>query len=93
MLGYDGVLHSDEVFLRSCDPNTINESDRRFLTADHTLVTGTDLFGLADRLTAALDPFPNVMIVITSTWRDHFDLDALKGFLPPALAARRRCRR
>lgn len=84
-LDFDGVLHNDEVYLEPCNP-MLTESERQFVTRGGRRVTGTNLFEHCDRLAAALEPFPNVSIVITSTWREHFDLDALKGFLPPALA-------
>lgn len=87
-LDFDGVLHSDQVFLEPCNPDEVSVDDRRFVTKHNRLVTGKNLFEHCDRLVAALEPFPNVQIVISSTWREHFDLDALKAFLPSALAER-----
>lgn len=87
-LDFDGCLHSDEVFIQPCNPAEISVDERRFLTRHNQLVTGKNLFEHCDRLVAALEPFQNVKIVISSTWRGHFDLDALKAFLPPPLADR-----
>jgi hypothetical protein len=81
-------LHSNEVFLQPCNPDEVSVDERRFVTKYNQLVTGKNLFEHCDRLVAALEPFPNVQIVISSTWRAHFDLDALKAFLPTALAER-----
>lgn len=90
-LDFDGVLHHENVTLKRCHPTKrryLNEYARRFLTRDGKLVKGKDLFEHADRLAAALAPFPDVRIVITSTWREHFRPDALLRFLPPSLAGR-----
>lgn len=87
-LDFDGCLHSNEVFLQPCSPEEVSVDERRFVTKYNQLVTGKNLFEHCDRLVAALEPFPNVQIVISSTWRGHFDLDALKAFLPSALAGR-----
>lgn len=91
MLDIDGVLHDGNVTLKRIKPPSVRwlkDHERRFLTHTGYLVRGQNLFEHADRLAAALEPFPEVRIVITSTWREHFDLDALKGFLPPTLAER-----
>ena len=58
------------------------------VSSNNKLVTGYNLFEHADRLDAAIEPFPDVMIVITSSWRENFNIEALKGFLPPSLAER-----
>lgn len=92
-LDFDGVLHGndaglelnvrDEVSLQS-----LTDEQRRFITRDGRLIVGENLFGHADRLAMALEPYPDVRIVITSTWRIHFELEALKSFLPASLADR-----
>ena len=90
-LDFDGCLHGAEIFLKPCSPaDAVNSSveERRFVTKNNHLVTGENLFEHCDRLAVALDPFPEVRIVITSTWRKHFNIDELKGFLPPSLAVR-----
>ena len=90
-LDFDGVLHHENVTLKRCHPakrRHLNEHARRFLTRDGKLVKGKNLFEHADRLAAALEPFPDVRIVISSTWREHFRPEALLHFLPPSLADR-----
>jgi hypothetical protein len=90
-LDFDGVLHHENVSLKKCHPAArrhLKESDRRFLTRDGKLVKGKNLFEHADRLAVALEPFPDVRIVISSTWREHFRPEALLRFLPAPLADR-----
>jgi hypothetical protein len=90
-LDFDGVLHHENVSLKKCNPAArryLKESDRRLLTFDGKLVKGKNLFEHADRLETCLEQFPDVRIVISSTWREHFRPDALLRFLPPALADR-----
>ena len=90
-LDFDGVLHHENVSLKKCHTvarRHLKESDRRFLTRDGKLVKGKNLFEHADRLAEIREPFPDVRIVISSTWREHFRPEALLRFLPPALADR-----
>ena len=90
-LDFDGVLHHENVRLKKCHPikrRHLSEADRRFLTPDGRLVTGRNLFEHADRLATCLEQFPDVRIVISSTWREHFRPEAILRFLPQALADR-----
>jgi len=90
-LDFDGVLHHENVTVKRCPPSErryLKAHESRFLTRDGKLVKGKDLFEHADRLAAALAPFPNVRIVISSTWREHFRPEKLLQFLPAALADR-----
>ena len=88
-LDFDGCLHNSNVVMKPCsqaDALNLSAEERRFVTKNNYLVTGENLFEHCDRLAVALEPFPEVRIVISSTWRQHFSIDALKDFLPPALA-------
>jgi hypothetical protein len=87
-LDFDGVLHHENVTVKPTTMLDLKEHESRFIRRDGQLVEGENLFEHADRLALALEPFPDVRIVITSTWRLHFDLDALQRFLPHALADR-----
>lgn len=44
---------------------------------------GHDTFERVEALAAALDPFPEARIVVSSSWREIHDEAALKGFLGP----------
>ncbi len=90
-LDFDGVLHHQNVTLKRCHPikrRHLKEDERRFLTRDGKLAKGKNLFEHADRLATALEPFPGVRIVISSTWREHFRPESILHFLPPSLAER-----
>ena len=88
MLDFDGVLHHRDAASRELKPRDIasldimTEDERRFIDNEGRLIVGKNLFCHADRMARTLRPFPDVKIVISSTWRNHFDLDRLKGFLP-----------
>jgi hypothetical protein len=90
-LDFDGVLHSDEVYIADCDQAEIallTDRERLFLTDDNKLLTGTKLFEHADRLASVLEQFQNIQLVISSTWRVHFSQERLLKFLPPSLTGR-----
>jgi len=92
-LDFDGVLHGNDAGLElnvrdEASLQSLTDEQRRFITRDGRLIVGENLFGHADRLAVALEPYPDVRIVITSTWRIYFELEALQRFLPPALAGR-----
>lgn len=90
-LDFDGVLHHENVTLKRCHPvarRYLKPNESRFLTHDGKLAEGKNLFEHADRLAATLAPFPEVRIVISSTWREHFRPDKILSFLPLALAGR-----
>ncbi len=92
-LDFDGVLHDNEAGLElnvrdETSLQSLTDEQRRFITRNGRLIVGENLFEHADRLAVELEPYPDVWIVITSTWRIHFELEALKAFLPAALADR-----
>ncbi|MDD4977312.1 MAG: HAD domain-containing protein [Gallionella sp.] len=90
-LDFDGVLHHENVTVKRCPPAArryLKAHESRFLTRDGKLVKGKNMFEHADRLAAALEPFPDVRIVISSTWREHFRPEKLLQFLPATLADR-----
>ncbi len=90
-LDFDGVLHNNNVFVRKVDLSVVaslQEHERKFLTKEGILVEGENFFEHADRLALVLESFPEIRVVITSTWRLHFSLDGLKEFLPKSLADR-----
>lgn len=90
-LDFDGVLHIDEVFVVDCDQaaiDSLTDREREFLTDTNKLVTGTNLFEHAERLAEVLQPFQNVQVVISSTWRLYFSQERLLKFLPRSLAER-----
>lgn len=90
-LDFDGVLHHENVTLKRCKSSSVRwlkDHERRYLTATGHYVKGVNLFEHADRLAAALEPFPDVRIVLSTSWREHFRPGSLLRFLPPALADR-----
>ena len=92
-LDFDGVLHGNDAGLElnvreAASMQSLTDEQRRFITRDGRLIVGENLFGHADRLAVALEPHPDVRIVISSTWRIRFELEALQRFLPPALTDR-----
>jgi len=77
-LDFDGVLHDNEAGLElnmrnAASLQSLTDEQRRFITRDGRLIVGENPFGHADRLAMALEPYPDVRIVITSTWRIHFE--------------------
>ena len=90
-LDFDGVLHKENVALKRCKKSSVRwlkEYERRYLTSTGYYVKGTNLFEHAERLAKALAPYPEVQIVISSTWREHFLPENLLSFLPRTLADR-----
>lgn len=90
-LDFDGVLHNENVTLKRCKNSSVRwlkDHERRYLTATGHYVKGTNLFEHADRLAAAIAPYPDVQIVIASTWREHFRPESLLRFLSPELTDR-----
>lgn len=93
-LDFDGVLHSNDAAgreLRKRDADSLaslTEHERRFIDNEGHLIVGKNLFCHAERLASTLQQFPTVKIVISSTWRNYFDLDRIKSFLPTSLADR-----
>jgi len=90
-LDFDGVLHHENVTLKRCKSTSVRwlkDYERRYLTTTGNYVKGVNLFEHADRLATALEPFPDVRIVLSTSWREHFRPGSLLRFLPPALADR-----
>lgn len=90
-LDFDGVLHHENVTLHRCKQSSVRwlkERERRYLTATGHYIKGVNLFEHCNRLAAALEPFPDVRIVLSTSWREHFRPEALKRFLTPVLASR-----
>lgn len=90
-LDIDGVLHHENVTLHRVKQSSVRwlkDHERRYLTATGYYVKGANLFEHCDRLIAALAPYPDVQIVISSTWREHFRPETLLRYFPPALADR-----
>ena len=73
-LDFDGGLHGNDAGLElnvrdEASMQSLAEGQRRYITRDGRLIVGENLFGHADRLAVALEPHPDVRIVISSTWR------------------------
>lgn len=76
-LDYDGVLHPNEVYLYP-DRGIVLEAG-----AEHRL------FEHADLLASLLEPFPEVDIVLSTSWCSTLrKFDAVKAYLPQALQRR-----
>lgn len=73
-LDFDGVLHPDAVYLRN--------SGQIELRAEGAL------FMWADRLTAALQHYPGVKVVLSTSWARHLGFHRARKALPADLAAR-----
>lgn len=91
-LDFDGVLHGPDVLLRRCSPadrRFLSDSEKRFVTRNHQRIVAAEgeLFTHAERLAQALDGRA-VDVVISSSWRMHFDVRKLASFLPLSLAER-----
>ena len=93
-LDFDGVLHHKDAAGRELRPrdqttlDSLSDAERRYIDKEGRLIVGANLFCHAERLVIALQPFPDVRIVISSSWRKYFDIDSLKVFLPATLADR-----
>jgi hypothetical protein len=90
-LDFDGVLHHENVTLHRVKQSSVRflkEHERRYLTATGHYVKGANLFEHCDRLAASLAPYPDVQVVISSTWREHFLPGSLLRYLPAELACR-----
>ncbi len=90
-LDFDGVLHHENVTLKRVKSSSVRwlkDNEKRYLTHTGYFVRGVALFEHVGRLEASLAPFPDVRIVLTTSWREHFRPGSLLKFLTPALAAR-----
>jgi hypothetical protein len=75
-IDYDGVLHHDAVYWSKQQGIHIREAP------------GRTLFEWAPILGELLEPYPNVKIVLSTSWVRVRDFSFAKGKLPPALQAR-----
>lgn len=73
-LDFDGVLHPDAVYLR--------------LNGKIELRTQGELFMWSDRLSVALEPHPDVKIVLSTSWARHLGFKRARKALPAGLAAK-----
>lgn len=71
---YDGTLHRGHAVL-DADGNVLLDS-------------GQPLFEYAPLLAEMLEPYPDVQIVLTTSWLDTLPLDQVVSYLPAALARR-----
>lgn len=74
-LDFDGVLHSSEVFLS------------RHLGI-HMRAPGRALFEWAPILAELMEPYPDVSIVLSTSWVGEWGEEFARGVLPPALQHR-----
>lgn len=74
-LDYDGVVHPDEVYRRP-GRGVVMESPGRML------------FEWAPVLVEALEPFPDLRVVLSTSWVRELGYDKARGYLPRALANR-----
>ena len=72
-LDYDGVLHADDVYRNK---------------SGIALKSGGTLFEHAAILAAAIDPHPNVKIVLSTSWVRELGFNRAKKYLPPLLQSR-----
>ena len=72
-LDYDGVLHADDVYRSK---------------SGIALKSGGTLFEHAAILAAAIEPHPNVKIVLSTSWVRERGFNRAKKFLPPSLQIR-----
>ncbi|AOI66342.1 hypothetical protein WS51_22675 [Burkholderia territorii] len=71
---YDGTLHRGHAVL-DADGNVLLDS-------------GQPLFEYAPLLAEMLEPYPDVQIVLTTSWLDTLSLDQVVSYLPGALSRR-----
>lgn len=75
-LDFDGVLHPESVFVNA----------RQGIHIRHA--PGRTLFENAQILMDELDPFPNVKLVLSTSWVRHLGYDGARSRLPERLGAR-----
>lgn len=78
-LDFDGVLHPEAVFWHPRRGVYLHPA----LAAD-----GHRLFEHAQFLEELLEPYPDVRIVLSTSWVPHFGFSRARGFLTPSLQAR-----
>ena len=72
-LDYDGVLHSDDVYRNK---------------SGIALKSGGTLFEHAHILAVAIEPHPEVNIVLSTSWVRELGFERAKKYLPPSLQSR-----
>ena len=72
-LDYDGVLHADDVYRSK---------------SGIALKSGGTLFEHAAILAEAIEPHPNVEIVLSTSWVRELGFERAKKYLPPSLQSR-----
>jgi hypothetical protein len=77
-LDFDGVLHHDAVY----------RQPRLGIFINQQLAPGRRLFEWAGELQSALEPYPDVTIVLSTTWVRVLGYSRARSFLPPDLARR-----
>ena len=77
-LDFDGVLHHDAVF----------KSRRRGIYIDTKAAPGRTLFEWAGHLEQALEPYPDVKLVLSTTWVRVLGFSKTRSLLPLGLAHR-----
>lgn len=75
-LDYDGVLHPDSVFYERCRGVVLKGAP------------GHALFEHARILESILEPFPNVEVVLSTSWVPTLGFNRAKKYLPPGLQER-----
>lgn len=86
-LDFDGVLHPVEAFRRL----SLSQGIRPWVASGAPAQVGPDglhLFMYCNWLDAALAPFQEVQIVLSTSWVSAFGLDTAVGYLPPSLQRR-----
>jgi hypothetical protein len=74
-LDFDGVLHTHDVF--------VNRQGQMSIASGH------QYFEHADMLGELIQPYPDLRIILSTTWSWVFGLDGARAHLPPSL--RHRC--
>lgn len=77
-LDYDGVLHHDAVF----------RSPKRGIYLDSSLAPGRRLFEWTEFLVQAIQPFPQLEIVLSTSWVRVLGYTSARSYLPPELFSR-----
>lgn len=77
-LDFDGVLHHDAVFRSPKDGIFINAS----------LAPGRRLFEWTEFLVQAVEPFPELRIVLSTSWVRVLGYTKARSYLPPELSLR-----
>lgn len=77
-LDFDGVLHHEAVYI----------SAKRGIYIDQSIAPGAALFEWAPILADALDPYPDIKLVLSTSWCRQPGFSRAKRRLPPELQQR-----